>query len=98
MTSTVTTKFSVGDVCYVVIHPTADILQCVVNYVRVIPTASNAYTITYKVTRVDVTQTVDYIREVDLYTFTEAKTELLSWLTSQTDKVTAMTEPPAPVI
>jgi hypothetical protein len=98
MTSTVTTKFSVGDVCYVAIHPTADILQCVVNYVRIIPSSATTYAITYKVTRVDIKQSVDYIREADLYTFAEAKAEILSWLSNQTIRVTAMTEPPAPVI
>ena len=92
--STITTKFSVGDVCYVVIHPTADILQCVVDYVRVVPTSPTASTITYRVKRVDVVQIVDYIREVDLYTFVEAKAELLSWLSTQTTRITNMVEPP----
>jgi hypothetical protein len=93
---TITTKFSVNDVCYVTIHPTADILQCVVIYVRIVPVTNVSYTITYKVNRVDVNQTIDYIREVDLYTFDEAKAELLSWLDAQTAKVTALVEPPRP--
>jgi precorrin-6B methylase 1 len=92
--TTVTTKFSVGDVCYVTIHPTADILQCVVDYVRVIPGANNTSSITYKVTRVGINQTVNYLKEVDIFTFAEAKTELLNWLSQQTAKVTALTEPP----
>jgi hypothetical protein len=93
--STVTTKFSIGDVCYVTVHPTADILQCVVEYVRIVPVGNSYYT-TYKVIRVGVNQTVDYIKEADLYTFAEAKTELLAWLNTQLSKVTALAEPTYP--
>ena len=86
----VTTKFSVGDVCYAVIHPTADILQCKVDHVRIdVVTAA----VTYRVTRVGINQTIDYLNQADLYTFAEAKIELLDWLGEQTTKVTAMTEP-----
>ena len=91
--TTINTKFSVGDVCYVTIHPTADILQCVVNYVRAdVITAA----VTYRVTRVEVNQTIDYLNESDIYTFDEAKAELLSWLADQTSRVTLSVEPPYP--
>lgn len=95
-TTTVNTKFSIGDVCYVTIHPTADILQCIVDYIRVVPGANNTYSITYRVTRVGINQTVDYLKEVDIFTFDEAKVELLDWLSDQTLKVTQLVEPPYP--
>lgn len=96
-TSTVTTKFSVDDICYVAIHPTADILQCQVMYIRITPT-TDSYTVTYRVKRTDVIQVVDYINESELYTFAEAKTELLTWLNGQVSKITTMVEPPDPVV
>jgi hypothetical protein len=93
--TTITTKFSIGDIAYIVIHPTADILQCEVLYVRITPEMAST-PITYKVTRTDVPQIIDYIFESEIYTFADAKTELLGWLSDQTAKVTAMTEPPIP--
>ena len=40
MTSqTITTKYSLGDICYYIIHPTADIIQGVVLAVRIEPEA-----------------------------------------------------------
>ena len=98
MGQTINTAFSVGDVVYIAIHPTADILQCIVNYVRVVPINATDVVITYKVTRTDINQTIDYILEADLYTFANAKAELLSWLALQTTKITNMTEPPAPTV
>lgn len=92
--TTITTKLSVGDTCYVVIHPTADIFQCVVSYVRIMPARlAGTYDITYKVTRTDNVKSMDYVKEAETFTFSEAKVELLAWLTAQTLKITNMTEP-----
>ena len=93
--TTVTTKFSVGDVAYYVMHPTADILQGIVTYIRIIPT-DPTFEITYRIQRTNVLQIIDYIHEDNLYTFDEAKAELLSWLSDQTIKITNSSEPPVP--
>lgn len=96
--STITTKFSIGDVCYVVIHPTADILQCVVSYIRITPSNPANSIITYKVQRTNAPQVIDYLQETEVFTFTEAKAELLSWLSTQTARISAMSEPPPPTV
>jgi len=93
---TINTLYSVGDIVYVVIHPTADILRCVVDYVRITP-ITDGFSVTYRVYRtVTTTNTptfIDYVKEDELYTFANAKIQLLDWLNEQTIKVTAMTEP-----
>lgn len=92
MSETITTKFSVGDKCYYIIHPTADILPCIVDYVRVIPT-STVPTITYRLHRLDKVQIIDYVAENEIDDFATSKTALLLWLNGQITKVTNMTEP-----
>ena len=95
--TTIVTKFSVGDTCYVVVHPTADILQCIVDYVRVVPVTTTLSTVTYNVHRtvniVGSITTLQYVKEAELYTFAEAKAELLAWLEIQRLKTVAATEP-----
>ena len=93
----ITTKYSIGDVVYYVIHPTADIIQGVIQYVRIIPTPAGI-DITYRVNTTTITvKVLDYVQESELMSFADAKTALLTWLNSQTVKVTAMTEPNLPV-
>lgn len=92
----ITPRYAVGDLCYYVIHPTADIFQCVVDYVRITPTTLGIE-ITYKVHRTDITRSIDYVKEYELTDFTTAQISLLSWLDTQTTKIANMVEPPAPV-
>ncbi len=95
-TQTITTKYSLGDIVYYVIHPTADIVQCSVLYVRVIPTPTGPE-ITYRLQITYPTnyqKIIDYVQESELDTFANSQAALLSWLSSQSAKVSAMTEPP----
>ena len=95
---TITTKYNLGDIVYYVIHPTADIVQCTVLYVRIIPTP-NGPDITYRLQIIYPTnyqKVIDYVQESELDTFANSQTSLLAWLASQTAKVTALTEPSIP--
>jgi len=96
--STVTTKYNVGDICYYVIHPTADIVQCVVLYVRIIP-MPQSIEITYRlqITNPQLQKVIDYVHESELDTFANSKVALNAWLTSQSAKVTSMIEPTIPI-
>jgi len=97
-TQTITTKYSLGDVAYYVIHPTCDIVQGVVLYVRVIPTPSGP-DITYRLqitSPANLQKIVDYVQESELDTFANSKTTLLAWLSEQTANVTNMSEPVIP--
>lgn len=100
-TQTITTKYSLGDIVYYVIHPTADIVQGSILYVRVIPMPSGP-DITYRLQityPTNLQKIIDYVQESELDTFNNSKTKLLTWLSDQTTKVTDMTEPPImPVI
>ena len=97
MTSqTITTKYNIGDIAYYNIRPTADIIQGVITYVRVIPTPDGP-DITYRMQityPAEMQKTVDYVSEDEVDTFTNSKTSLLTWLSGQTAKVTNMTPPP----
>lgn len=93
--ATVTTKYNIGDVAYYVIHPTADIVQGVIQYVRIIPTLSEP-DITYRMEityPVSLQKIVDYVGESEVDTFENSKTKLLIWLDAQRAKVVAMTTP-----
>ncbi|MCI4436149.1 MAG: hypothetical protein JHC33_04985 [Ignisphaera sp.] len=92
----ITPKYAVGDVCYYVIHPTADIFQCVVDYVRITP-ITLGMAITYKVHRTDINRSIDYIQEYELTDFNTAQISLLAWLHTQTTRIANMTEPTLPV-
>jgi hypothetical protein len=88
----ITPRYAVGDVCYYTIHPTADIFQCVVDYVRITPTTLNDE-ITYKIRRTDINRSIDYVPEYQLTGFTVAQESLLLWLDNQITKVQAMEIP-----
>lgn len=95
---TITTKYIPGDICYYVIHPTADIVQCIVLYVRVIPTQTRVE-ITYRLQityPIGIQKIIDYVEETAINNFETSRIALLSWLTEQTDKVTGMSEPGIP--
>ncbi len=96
--STITTKYNLGDTCYYVIHPTADIVQCIVLYVRIIPTPQETE-ITYRLqitypTRLQ--KIIDYVHESELDTFENSRSALLVWLSAQTSKTVSMVEPEIP--
>ena len=90
------TKYFIGDIVYYVIHPTADIFQCIVDYVRVTPT-TGGIEVTYKIHRLDINRSIDYVQEYELSDFATAKAALLQWLSLQSTKVTNLTEPAWPV-
>ena len=95
--ATITTKYNLGDLCYYVIHPTCDIVQGVVLYVRVIPTPQGI-DITYRLQITNPPQLqkiIDYVHESELDTFDNSKVALLSWLNTQ---ITNVTNTPEPVI
>jgi hypothetical protein len=92
----ITPRYAVGDVCYYVIHPTADIFQCVVDYVRITPTTSNNE-ITYKIRRTDINRSIDFVPEDQVTNFPDAQQSLLLWLNTQTTRIANMTEPTLPV-
>ena len=96
--ATITTKYNLGDICYYVIHPTCDIVQGVVLYVRVIPTPQGI-DITYRLQITNPPQLqkiVDYVHESELDNFANSKIALLAWLDTQVVEVTGMTEPVIP--
>ncbi len=98
---TITTQYSIGDIVYYVIYPTCDIIQGQVLYVRILPLPTTGVEITYRLQityPTSIQKIVDYVQESELMTFLGAKTALLSWLTTQTSTVSAMTEPTLPVV
>lgn len=94
--TTINTKYFVGDIVYYVVHPTADIFQCIIDYIRITPTTAGIE-ITYRIKRLDITRTIDYVQEWELSDFETSKTSLIYWLNQQSTKVSAMVEPAWPI-
>jgi len=89
---TFTTKYNVNDVVYFVIKSKVCILKAHILYVH--PSLTNiTYNIVFEDDSILNTQTLGFVKEADLFSFSEAKSILLSWLNSKIDEVEHLVEP-----
>ena len=89
-----TTQFDKNQIVYFVVYSSAEIVPAVVTAVHLnSPLSNEAVSYTIETDWFEGATRLEYVGESQLFTFSLAKSSLLSWLDTQKARISSMTDP-----